>query len=454
MTDDHGRTNLSPQNTWLVLIRNRVFGINRSQLLADSIKDMRWNSLAAFLLQDLWRFRADPESQSFWRIPLRQFNNKYYLEAPGDSTKPDILVVSPFVAFPPTHGGAVRMLHFIKALSEDFRVHLISDEGSAYSAASAAYYGLLASLHLIDGRKEKSGLLATRIERIHTHSHTVLREQLRMLIKAYRPRAVQIEYVELAGLVEGRDQETMWLLDAHDVLLSGTEEVSEADRHEWNLIKQFDGVLTCSPEDAKLLSRDNVFVVPNAADEETRPYVPSGGSRALLFVGPFRSLQNLEGVSTFLERVYQPLREDIGDLQLWIVAGKGGPESVRNNALFALPGVVLFDYVEDLRSLMDQCALTINPLYGVRGSCLKVIESMRAGRVCVSTRQGARGFVDSGLRPLIVVERIEDMESPVREALLDSVKRMSLECSSFEDLERFTWKHSGEQLRKVYRSLQ
>jgi hypothetical protein len=82
-----------------------------------------------------------------------------------------------------------------------------------------------------------------------------------------------------------------------------------------------------------------------------------------------------------------------------------------------------------------------------------VIESVFAGRVCVSTREGARGFVNSGLKPLIVVERIEDLDSPIRQNLMNPAKRMSLEHASFGELEHFTWKHSGKGITEIYRSL-
>jgi len=445
------RNGLLQQDTRLLLVRNRIYGINRSQILADLIYGTNWMTLAALLHPQL---REEPSTYPFHRFPVRHVNNKYYLEPPTESTKPDVIVVSPFVVFPPAHGGAIRMLHLMKALGQEYRVHLISDEGDTYSSESAKYHDFLASLHLVGGRKEKAGAHENRIDRIQSHSHTILREQLNMLISAYHPRAVQVEYVELAGLVESRSSGTLWLLDLHDVLLAEEpNEFSDLDRYEWNLIRQFDGVLTCSIEDARLLPRENVFVVPNAANPEARPYVPSGDSRRLLFVGPFRSPQNIQGISIFLERVYASLRKDLEGLELWIVAGRGGPELVKNNPLFALPGIVLLDYVQDLRSLMDQCTLTINPLYGVRGSCLKVIESVCAGRVCLSTREGARGFVRSGLKPLIIVERIEDLDIPIRRFLLNPAERMGLEHSSFAELEHFTWGYSGRKIAEVYRSL-
>ena len=44
------------------------------------------------------------------------------------------------------------------------------------------------------------------------------------------------------------------------------------------------------------------------------------------------------------------------------------------------------------RGAARDCALTINPLDGIRGSPVKLVESLAAGRACVSTADGARGF--------------------------------------------------------------
>jgi glycosyltransferase involved in cell wall biosynthesis len=147
-----------------------------------------------------------------------------------------------------------------------------------------------------------------------------------------------------------------------------------------------------------------------------------------------------------LQLAYPKLKREIPSLELWILGGEGAPRKAAQHAMFQQAGVTVFDLAEDVRPFLDACALTINPLRAVRGSCVKVIESLGAGRICVSTREGARGFDNPGLSALITVENVEDFVEPIEELLGDPLKRRSLEAPQESVLEQYTWKHAGDLL--------
>lgn len=100
---------------------------------------------------------------------------------------------------------------------------------------------------------------------------------------------------------------------------------------------------------------------------------------------------------------------------------------------------------------MEGCALTVNPLSGNRGSSIKLIESMAAGRVCVSTREGARGFLDVGFPSLLVVDRIDEFGTPLERLLLDNEHRRDLEAPREDLLQDYSWKKSAQSLARIYR---
>ena len=74
-------------------------------------------------------------------------------------------------------------------------------------------------------------------------------------------------------------------------------------------------------------------------------------------------------------------------------------------------------------ALLSASALTVNPLAGIRGSSIKVIESLGAGRACVSTEDGARGFIDAGFAGLLTTASVADMADVVIELLQDEERR-------------------------------
>jgi glycosyltransferase involved in cell wall biosynthesis len=87
---------------------------------------------------------------------------------------------------------------------------------------------------------------------------------------------------------------------------------------------------------------------------------------------------------------------------------------------------------------------------GSRGSSIKLLESIAAGRVVVSTRDGARGFLMERFPSLIVVEKIEDFQSPLERLLGDPDYRASLEPAPRLFLEKHTWHEAARALADVY----
>ena len=379
-------------------------------------------------------------------VPLEYTWHKYYPRPFATPGKPMVLMVTPYAAYPPAHGGARRIQGLLEGLSEQFDIVLLSDEIDAYSGASTKYFPALASIHLMGGRPGSAG--AGRIDRIRNHSHKALVAQLRFLLASCRPAVVQIEYVELCRLAAQRSGPIPWFLTLHDVLLSGDGRSLREDRYEIDWMRRYDALIACSEEDARLLPPRNVVVVPNGTAVTRRSASPDRPS--ILFAGPFRYAPNLDGIQEFLRLVYERLRARVAGLELWILGGHGAPAAAARLEGFDQPGVRVLDYVERPEEWLERCALTINPLRGVRGSCIKVIESVAAGRVCVSTRDGARGFAGADFSSLIVVEKVRDFAEPLERLLVDHEYRRSIEFVPPASLAPFSWAAAAKLQANLY----
>jgi glycosyltransferase involved in cell wall biosynthesis len=220
------------------------------------------------------------------------------------------------------------------------------------------------------------------------------------------------------------------------------------------MINRYDALICCSSEDASLLGRSDVTIVPNAVDLSAVAYEPSPAVPRILFIGPSRSPQNVPGITDFLDQVYSLLLREFHDLELWIVGGKGALEWARDFPSFRQRGVRLFEYVESVQPLLRQCALTINPIRGNRGSCRKVVESIAAGRVCVSTREGARGYLESGFPSLVTCEEVQEFAAPLRRLLHDVAYRRSLEKLDERHLHALSWECFQQRILDLYSTLE
>ncbi|HKM55799.1 MAG TPA: glycosyltransferase [Isosphaeraceae bacterium] len=389
--------------------------------------------------------RAARRRAPFPDIDLERTTQRVYARPATADGRPLVLVATPYCILPPRHGGAWRTWRLCDALRDRWRFILLTDEATAHDSSSWAHVGPFDSVHLIGGRPDGP---TDRIGRILSHSHRALQAELDRLAAVHQPDLVQIEHAELAGLRPPLDLPC--LLAAHDVLLDGQDR--EADLFERERLSAFTARVVCSKEDAQLLAPLSVTVVPNGA-VITAPRCSSAGNRLVLFAGPFRYTPNLEGVREFLAIVFPALRRRFPDVELAILGGRGARTIAAADPLLLQAGVTVEEHVDDVGPWLDRSALTINPLVGTRGSSVKLIESLAAARVCVSTADGARGFLDSGLPGLVVASDIPAMGEPIGQLLADEPRRLALENAEREKLRAFSWGEAAVTLERVYREL-
>ena len=377
----------------------------------------------------------------------------HFYPAPRPRRGPRVLIVSPFATFPPAHGGARRIAELTRRIAGDAELILLSDERSLYDERAEPWYGNFSAVHLIEGRGDQPGDppadLATRIRR---HAHWRLRGELERLIAVYDPDVVQVEYMELAALAERRRGRARWVLSLHDVYLGSGDDAH--DRFQNELLRRYDALIACSHEDAALLAHPHVALVGNGALDRREVYAPSAAAPPrLLFMGPLRYAPNHDGVREFLAEAWPRLRAQFPDCVLTILGGVEAEGIASGDALFAQPGVDVVARFVDPAPCLAAATLTINPQRGIRGSSIKLIESLLAGRVCVSTRDGARGFLNAGLGGLEAADGIAAMAEPIAALLGNDGERRRRESGDGAKLDAWTWDAMAARQLALYRQL-
>jgi glycosyltransferase involved in cell wall biosynthesis len=192
-------------------------------------------------------------------------------------------------------------------------------------------------------------------------------------------------------------------------------------------------------------------VVPNGARLAFADYRPSASQR-LLFVGPFRYLPNREGIAAFLRAAWPAIRATVPAATLTILGGDEHVQWTRDDPAFTADGVEVLGHRDDVQHLLAQSALTINPLVDIRGSAIKLIESLAAGRMCISTADGARGM-NAHLPGLVVVDGVAAMAAPIIALLQDPDVRRRAEAPDRDVLAPFGWERSVARLAALYDAL-
>lgn len=361
--------------------------------------------------------------------------SRYYPRPRPSAGKPRVLIVTPFALFPPAHGGARRVAELTRRLADHVDLILLSDERSLYGAESEDGFAPFRAVHLVEGRGDQAGEAALPWpERLPRHAHPRLRAELERLLAVYQPDVVQLEFMELAALLPRQRAGARWVLALHDVYLDG----GAHDALQRRALAGFDALTVCSDEDAALLSHPRVHQIANGANDRRASAAPSPSAPNLLFMGPFRYAQNAIGIRAFVEQAWPAIRAAQPAATLTIL---GGPESAAQARApwLAAPGIDLIDRFVDPGPHLARATLTINPQLSIRGSALKVIESLLAARVCVSTVDGARGFQRSPLAGLRTVADVAAMAPAVIELLANTPLRHTLERADAHTLDGWTW---------------
>jgi GT2 family glycosyltransferase len=363
---------------------------------------------------------------------------------------PTVLWVTPFAVFPPAHGGARRIVELAKRLCQHVNLILLSDELASYANSNVDEFPHFQALYVVQGRQDKAGQADSDLPtRMHTHAPAKLRKALRDLQALHKIDLVQIEFMEATKLVEERQGATPFVAALHDVYLNGGKD----DALQQQVLAKFDAVLACSAEDAQQLGSLPHHIVPNGASDRLATAQPSPDSGSLLFMGPFRYQPNYDGIVAFLTHCWPALLTHCPHATVVILAGTEATRADYQHAAFKQKGVQLITTFVDPAPYLADSVLTINPQQEIRGSALKVAESLLAQRICVSTQQGARGFANLQSQALQVVADWPAMTNLLVHLLQHSDIRHQWEQSAILDRQQLSWDGQAERLHQVYQTL-
>jgi GT2 family glycosyltransferase len=338
-----------------------------------------------------------------------------------------LLMVTPFAPWPPTHGSARRVLALAEAMrARGWQVALLTDEDPELPELVSTPF------RWIDGvRGRPSAPAAPGMARMRAHVHDELRRRLRQWRMVLVPDAILVCHGELLGLVQDRGHER-WLLDLHDV-------------EDWlgtpgaqRLLGRYDRVLWASPADPA--PRLDALLCPNGAEDRRVQWQPSADAAPVLFMGALRYPPNREGLHWLLQDVWPGVRAAVPEARLRVLGGEEAAD------LELVPGVSMEARYADPAAALAGALCTVNPQFGIRGSALKIAESLLAGRITLSTTAGARGYAD--WPGLLRRDRAEEWIETLVHLHRDGTHRHALE-RPLRALDGLAWSRAGEVLAEA-----
>ena len=136
---------------------------------------------------------------------------------------------------------------------------------------------------------------------------------------------------------------------------------------------------------SKILYLPNIPLSPSAEYEKK-----AHRDNYLMTIGAMAYVPNHVGVDKFLKEVW-PAFHKMHPEVIYLIGGRNAPKeyAARWNAT---DGVKYVGFIEDLEATYAHCLATVVPIYAGAGTCIKTLESMAFGRICLSTPFGVRGL--------------------------------------------------------------
>jgi len=381
-----------------------------------------------------------------------------------------ILVASPYVPFPLSHGGAVRMYNLMRRAAAEFDHVLISFCDQPFTPAPEV---LEICREIVLVRRTGSHLrpMTQRPEVVEEHDSMPFRAALKEMIRKHSPALVQLEFTQM-GLYAPDCAPLPSLLVEHDITIDLYSQLLErqgdwetgAQLERWRnfepeVWRTVDCVIAMSDRDRSMVSgAKRVETLANGVDlDRFRPAAAEPEPKRLLFIGSFAHLPNILALRYFLDDAWPVLR-DAGST-LHVIAGSR-PEHYleiyrdRVTVDTAQPGIELDAFVSDVRPAYERASVVIAPLLASAGTNIKIMEAMAMGKAIVSTPAGVNGLELNSGEDVIVASGAAGMAREILDLFADPAKRKRIEAAARCRVERdYGWDRIAERQARLYRSL-
>lgn len=379
-----------------------------------------------------------------------------------------VLIAAPYLPFPLSHGGAVRMFNLMREAASEFDQILIVFVDELATPAP----GLLAICNeIILVRREGSHLIPSspRPDVVGEHDSPEFRAALAATLRKWRPDIVQLEFTQM-GVYADTCRPAKTMLVEHDITLDLYEQLLN-DKEDYDTRRQFekwvaferdvwakvDAVVTMSEKDRRTVNRPNAHTIMNGVD--LARFTPSDEEPVndrILFIGSFAHLPNVMALDFFLRKAWPPLREKA---VLHVIAGQRHEyflERCADRITLDLnqPNIEVDGFVSDVRTAYNRAAIIIAPLVASAGTNIKILEAMAMGKAIVSTPAGINGLDLQHGRDVLIANTGEEMAAAIERLIGNPQERKTLEQTARRTAEvQYGWDRIGRVQADLYRAL-
>jgi polysaccharide biosynthesis protein PslH len=374
-----------------------------------------------------------------------------------------ILFLSRWFPFPPDNGSKIRIYQLLQSLSQSHEVTLLSfSETPVSSSPDPQQRKICSSVQVVPWKPYNSRSLRAQLG--------FLSDQPRFLVDTYSPEmeslirsklmACKFDLVIASQLSMAsyfscfRDIpalfEEMEFGVFYDQLSGQTQGLKrikaqlrwiKLQRYISRLLTGFGAGTVASETEFHIIQKEfptyqsKIEILPNGVDlRDYQDLKINRKPRHIIFTGSFTYVANYQAMQWFVGQVFPLIREQYPDVHL-IITGDHA-----NLPLPSMDNIILTGYVNDIKSLVASCDVSIAPIWSGGGTRLKILEAMAVGTPVVATSKGTEGLAAENEKHMLIADDPQNFARQVSNLLLSSELREYISHNALQLVkDRYDW---------------
>jgi polysaccharide biosynthesis protein PslH len=392
-----------------------------------------------------------------------------------------ILMIIPYLPYPPSEGGQLRSYKLIKLLSQNHEITLVCfsrkhntpqqvnhmkqyckkilviERGKTWTLSNILRTGLspypfLVSIYYSPQIKK---ILQSELENGH---YDLIHAEMSYTLPYVPKHNLPIILVEqtIMSRIFGHQAKTDPRLWFRPFMWLDIAKMRFWEKYYWTRVSR---VVTVSQEDANVVQKMvpglRVDVVPNGVGEDVSN-LPRNihYNHNILYMGNYKWIQNWEAAELLAKKVFPLIKKAIPDAKLWI-AGQFPTAAVRALKSQDIEIIDLRD--NDFAGVVKtylQSGLFVAPMYAPGGTRLKILAAMAAMVPVVTTPVGAEGYGAINGKSIIIGNKPEDIAAEAIKTLKDKKLYQQIAISGRKLVdEKFSWGPIAKKLESIYKEV-
>jgi glycosyltransferase involved in cell wall biosynthesis len=395
-----------------------------------------------------------------------------------------ILMVTPYVPYPPSSGGQIRTYNLLKYLSQNNEITLVAlyknDEEKKYESYLKKYCKkiylcqrpsspwqfknifktifssspFLVVRNYSDEAKTiiKKLLNQEKFDVIHAETFYVMPHIPETKVPTVLVEQT-IEYKVYKHFVNSLPFYLRFLVyfDIDIIKLKYWE------RFYW---KKANAVVVVSSSDEKLIKSEEPLlktsIIPNCVGDEmiaNKLEKKEFKFPTIFFQGNFFWLQNVEAANFIIDKIYPQLTKELPHIKV-VIAGQNAKKlgKLINKNIHIVN--IEPDNINKVKELFKKNTLFIAPIFGPGGTRLKILAAMGSGMPVISTGTGIEGLEVTNMKNVIIANNPEDFITKIKELLSNNDLYEKIRSNAYKLVkEKYQWSQTAKELETVYKNL-